>query len=341
MIVKCIAPIRICDLGGWTDTWFAKSGCVLNIAVSPCVEVTIISRKRRKGDPQVTIRAENYHDTYTIDPQSKSFGKHPLIEAAFTLFKMPSNISLDVTIFSEAPVGASTGTSAAVSVALIGALDLMSGRKMTTYDIAQRAHYIETKLLHLQAGVQDQLCSACGGINFLDIRYPDAAVCPLQLTNGLLWELESRLLLIYLGKPHHSSALHESVIDCLEQSEKFKKRLVPLRTAAVFGKEALLRGDLDAFGYAMRKNTEAQRGLHPELIGERADYVIDMAKKFKLSGYKVNGAGGEGGSITLLLPSGSPGKRKIINAIVSGHTEFQNIPIQLAPHGLRRWVTTE
>jgi len=22
-IVNAIAPIRICDLGGWTDTWFA------------------------------------------------------------------------------------------------------------------------------------------------------------------------------------------------------------------------------------------------------------------------------------------------------------------------------
>ena len=35
------APIRICDVGGWTDTWFARHGRVFNIAVSPCVEVEV------------------------------------------------------------------------------------------------------------------------------------------------------------------------------------------------------------------------------------------------------------------------------------------------------------
>ena len=33
MIVKAVAPNRILDFGGWTDTWFARTGCVLNFAV--------------------------------------------------------------------------------------------------------------------------------------------------------------------------------------------------------------------------------------------------------------------------------------------------------------------
>ena len=32
-IVNSVAPIRICDNGGWTDTWFAKYGKIFNIAV--------------------------------------------------------------------------------------------------------------------------------------------------------------------------------------------------------------------------------------------------------------------------------------------------------------------
>ena len=35
------APTRICDNGGWTDTWFAQYGTVFNIAVSPAVEVQL------------------------------------------------------------------------------------------------------------------------------------------------------------------------------------------------------------------------------------------------------------------------------------------------------------
>lgn len=38
-IINAIAPIRINDFGGWTDTWFAKEGTILNIAVYPCAEI--------------------------------------------------------------------------------------------------------------------------------------------------------------------------------------------------------------------------------------------------------------------------------------------------------------
>ena len=40
-ILNAVAPIRICDLGGWTDTWFAEHGKVFNIGVHPGVEVQV------------------------------------------------------------------------------------------------------------------------------------------------------------------------------------------------------------------------------------------------------------------------------------------------------------
>ena len=36
---------------------------------------------------------------------------------------IPNDVALEASIYSEAPAGASTGTSAAVTVALIGSLD--------------------------------------------------------------------------------------------------------------------------------------------------------------------------------------------------------------------------
>ena len=40
-IINSVAPIRVCDNGGWTDTWFAKQGRIFNIGVYPYVEVQI------------------------------------------------------------------------------------------------------------------------------------------------------------------------------------------------------------------------------------------------------------------------------------------------------------
>lgn len=340
MIIQCTAPIRICDLGGWTDTWFAGSGKVLNIAVFPSVEVTVLTRPKRAHEPQITIHAENYGDVYTRRARARKWTKHPLIEAGFKLFELPRGLHLDVTLFSAAPAGASTGTSASVSVAILGALDLIGQRSLTSNELASKAHYIESELLKLQSGIQDQLCAAYGGISYIEMnRYPEASVSPIVLPEELTWELEARLVLVYLGKPHASSAVHETVIRRLEQSPKYRHYLDPLREAAEAGKAALLRGDLVAFGQAMIANTQAQRKLHPELIGERARTVIEIAQRFEVSGYKVNGAGGAGGSVTLLLRPGAREKHALIAAIEAAHSDFRNVPVRLAPCGLRRWRT--
>ncbi len=34
-IINSVAPIRICDNGGWTDTWFAGQGRIFNIRNIP------------------------------------------------------------------------------------------------------------------------------------------------------------------------------------------------------------------------------------------------------------------------------------------------------------------
>ncbi len=40
-VINSVAPIRICDNGGWTDTWFAEHGKVFNIGVYPYVETQV------------------------------------------------------------------------------------------------------------------------------------------------------------------------------------------------------------------------------------------------------------------------------------------------------------
>ena len=338
-IIKCTAPIRICDLGGWTDTWFAERGMVLNIAVFPAVEVVIaVSRRGSSSSPQITIHAENYGETYDLPTDNSAFSKHPLIEEACKAFNIAEDVHLDVSIHSEAPAGASTGTSAAVSVAMIAAMDLAAGGRMTSYQIARKSHYLETVKLGFQAGVQDQLASAYGGINLIEIsNYPEASVSPLYLDPQTQWELESRLLLVYLGSPHSSSEVHKLVIQKLEDSQTFRKKLDPLRLCAEEGKFALLAGDIEAFGSAMSRNTEAQRELHPDLVGAKAQAVISIAQDFRISGFKVNGAGGDGGSVTLLLPAGLHRRQELCRRLPAAAPGVQAIPVTIAPYGLRRW----
>jgi len=340
-IINSVAPIRICDNGGWTDTWFAGHGKIFNIGVYPYAEVQIEVYGRDEQEERVIINAENYGERYGVTPgEQRKQTRHPLLEAAIERMKVPEEAAIHVTIFSEAPAGASVGTSAAVTVALIGALDSLTPGRLTRDEIARAAHSIEVDALHQQSGIQDQLCSVHGGINFIEMaRYPEGVVTQLSVPDPVWWELERRLVLVFLGRSHSSSEVHEKVIRELSGEGPDCKRLADLRITAERSRDAILSGDFRALGAAMTENTGAQGRLHPELISRDAWRVIEIAREHGALGWKVNGAGGLGGSITILADSRSHVKRTMTRAIEQENALFKNIPVYLSRFGIRIWET--
>jgi D-glycero-alpha-D-manno-heptose-7-phosphate kinase len=337
-IINGIAPIRICDNGGWTDTWFAKTGKIFNIGVYPYVEVQVEVFHREDQPQQIVVFAENYGQHFAVTHKTGGWGEHPLLEAAIERMKVPSNLALNLTIYSEAPSGASTGTSAAVGVALVGALDRLTKGHLTAHEVAYTAQAIETQMLKLQCGIQDQLCSAYGGINYIEMfDYPYATVSPIQVPNTIWWELERRLALIYFGKSHTSSAVHEKVIRDLEGSAPDCQKLQDLRATAEKSRDAVYAGDFAELGKAMIENTEAQERLHPDLVSADARRVIEIAKAHGALGWKVNGAGGDGGSLTILSGALSHVRRAMIREIEAENHLFKNIHLYLSRAGLRTW----
>jgi D-glycero-alpha-D-manno-heptose-7-phosphate kinase len=337
-IINCVAPIRICDNGGWTDTWFAKHGKIFNIGVYPYVEVQVEVFENCARGREVMVFAENYGERFAATGVQSDWGQHALLQAAIARMKVPTDTALKVTIFSEAPSGASTGTSAAVAVALVGALDRLTQGHLTAHEVAYTAQAIETEMLKLQCGIQDQLCSAYGGINYIEMfDYPRATVSQIQIPNSIWWELERRLVLIYFGKSHSSSAVHEKVIRELEGSGPDCRKLQDLRATAEKSRDAIHAGDFVVLGRAMIENTEAQERLHPDLVSRDARRVIEIAKGHGALGWKVNGAGGDGGSLTILTGTLSHVKRALIRDIETEHPMFKNIPIYLSRYGLRTW----
>jgi D-glycero-alpha-D-manno-heptose-7-phosphate kinase len=337
-IINSVAPIRICDNGGWTDTWFAEYGRIFNIGVVPYAEVQIQVYHHDERPDRIVIHAENYGERYVMHPEISGWDRHPLLAATIERMQVPQDLALEVTIFSEAPSGASTGTSAAVTVALVGALDCLTPGRLAPHEIAYTAQSIEVDMLKQQCGIQDQLCSAYGGINYIEMfRYPHATVSQIQVSNSIWWELERRLVLIYLGRSHSSSQVHERVIRELENAGSGCQQLEDLRATAAWSRDAVYTGDFRALGQAMIANTEAQGRLSSHLISQDAWRVIDIARAHGALGWKVNGAGGQGGSITILCSPLSQAKRAMIREVEQDNPLFRNIPIYLSRFGVRTW----
>ena len=304
----------------------------------PYAEVQIDVCPRDDAEQRIIICAENFGERYVVNPESLGWDRHPMIEAAIARMGIPEELTVNITVHSEAPAGCATGTSAAVSVALIGALDRLTPGRLNPHQVAHIAHSIETEMLGQQCGIQDQLCSAYGGINFIEMfEYPHACVSQILPDNSIWWELERRLVLIYLGKSHSSSDVHKQVVKTLEGLGPDCAQLSALRLTAQKSANAIYSGDFQAFGEAMKENTRAQESLDASLVCEADHQIIEIAKAHGAIGWKVNGAGGDGGSISLLCGGSSFMKRAMIREIEQSNPLFKNIPIHLSRQGLRTW----
>src|SRR5262249_35660224 len=140
-------------------------------------------------EARIVIDAQSYGDRYGFEPGAPP-DRQPLLEAAIAEVGIPEGVSVEIQIRSQVPAGASTGTSAAVAVALIGALDALTPGRLTAREVAYAAHRVEVERLGLQSGIQDQLCGAHGGINYIEIDpYPQATVTQLAVGTDLRAEL--------------------------------------------------------------------------------------------------------------------------------------------------------
>ena len=288
------APVRTADIGGWTDTWFAGVGAVCNIAIDHRAQVTIVHEP--DAVPKVDLSLAITGERYSYRPGEPP-GRHAIIEHAINA-TMPEG-SVTITIDDSIEPGSGLGTSAAVMVALVAGLLACDGHPMDPEDIATRAHLYET-FTGKQSGVQDHWASACGGISLFTVEYPSVVRAAVAVSDTTSDELARRLHTVYLGSPHASSALHDEVIARLETQRA--PCLDDMRAAAVAAAAALAGGDLDAYGAALTANHDAIRTMHPALVGSDARELVDLAVQFGARGWKVNGAGGEGGSMVVLGP---------------------------------------
>lgn len=333
--IRALAPVRVCDVGGWTDTWFGSPGQVCSVAVGPGIEVVADLVRPDSGarhrPPAVHLVAPDLGADYRFDPTAVVNPRHPLLEhcvAEATAGRLEALTAtgpghdLRVTIRSGVPVGASLGTSASVMVALLAALDRLlhspaegsgddADRVLVSpaTELARRAHIVETGPAGRQAGVQDHWAAALGGFQHLVVdTYPEVRARPLAVTDAVSAELGARLVTVVFG-PHDSSEVHDEVIHALLSCDgdahlRVRQATRKLSSLATVAAAALEAGDIDGWADVLTRSTVTQAELHARLVGPAHTAAIDKVRALGAAGWKVNGAGGNGGSLTVVAGTG-------------------------------------
>lgn len=332
--VTVTTPVRIADVGGWTDTWFARTGAVCHLGVGPGVTVQAVLHDAPITTHPVRLIAPDLSEDYPCGPSTSGDwadpepGRHPLLEHAVAAvcrrFAPPGPITLTIT--SAVPPGASLGTSASVVVAVITALEQLVDPEAATTSgaglshanrrrLAVSAHQVETEAAARESGVQDQWAAAFGAAQFLEITdYPQARQTTIALPDALRSSLDDQVVTVVLGG-HDSSMVHAEVIAALakspvrssegppemhgEASDRRRSVLAELADLAFQARDALAAGDFASWAAVLTAATQAQERLHSGLIGANHRSLIDLARAHHAAGWKVNGAGGDAGSLTV------------------------------------------
>ncbi|TSC92658.1 MAG: GHMP kinase, partial [Candidatus Berkelbacteria bacterium Athens1014_28] len=217
------------------------------------------------------------------------FDRTDLLNAAMEAVGIPPRVEGQLFVSSVIPSGASTGTSAGISIGITSAFEYLKRGEIDPYWVARKTHEIETILMGLECGVQDQgaIAAACGA-TYVDIyRYPNFSVSPIHLDLTTINKLESGLLTFVYGKPHKSSDVHKMVIEEIVKIGRLHPGLERIRLLAPEARYCLLDGDMYGYGQVLNRNTECQRELHPKLISDECQSLIDWSKQFDPLGGKV------------------------------------------------------
>ena len=261
-----------------------------------------------------------------------------------------------LTTWSEAPAGAGLGGSSAMGVAVCGALArlragfrlrptlrLRSGqagfggqvggqgarrRAAAPHEWIAVVRDVEARILGVPTGEQDHYPAVYGGAS------------AIHLEPGRTWreelpvraeELESRLVLVYTGKPRKSGINNWEVLkNYIDGDRGLRRNFEEIAEAAREMRAALLRGDWRAVAEAMRRDAEARRKNSP---GIETPFIRTLAKTGKKNGAlaaKVCGAGG-GGCVVFLC---EPKKRgELASALASAGATL--LPFRVAGGGVQ------
>jgi D-glycero-alpha-D-manno-heptose-7-phosphate kinase len=117
-----------------------------------------------------------------------------LLEAVRAAFGVDDAVR--ITIESDLTPGTGLGGSAAAAVSLLAAFHAALGRAVPPQELATHASLLERETLGLRCGLQDQLCSAEGGV--LDLRFFDDgfSLSRIDPSPDLARDLASGLLLL-------------------------------------------------------------------------------------------------------------------------------------------------
>jgi len=234
------------------------------------------------------VRAE-LNDSIIIQSQigrtGIDFEKHPYISSVIEKMREIAPIKgVFLEVDSEIPVGSGLGSSAAVTIACIGALNELFGCGLTLEEIAKLGHEMEIRVQGA-ASPTDTYVSTFGGVVTIPerrkLRTPDCE--------------------IVIGDTGIFSSTKELVANVRKLRESYPELIEPLMASigriSKIGESLVMAGDYSSIGRLMNVNQGLLDALGVNIL--ELSRLIYSARRAGAFGAKITGAGGGGCMVAL------------------------------------------
>jgi D-glycero-alpha-D-manno-heptose-7-phosphate kinase len=299
-MLRARAPLRVSLAGGGTDVPpfpEREGGVVLSSTINRYAYATL----RPRDDGGVTVTSLDYGDSvdFGVDDPLVLDGRLDLPKAAIARVRrfdgaLPTT-GFDLFLHTNAPPGSGLGSSSAVVVNVLALVARHCGMDLTPHELAEVACRLERDDLAIPGGLQDQYAAAFGGFNFMEFHAERVVVYPLRVAASTIHELEHNMLLAYLGHPRVSDHIIEDQVRRFEDGEPDSTTALRAQKEIAHAmKEALLRGEVAAFGALLGEAWTQKRRMSDRIATPLIDEAVEVALRSGALGAKVTGAGGGG-----------------------------------------------
>ncbi len=330
-VIRARTPVRIDLAGGWTDVAeFAQDtpGAVVNFTINLW---TYASLRPRHGSREVEIFSADFDEYVTArDIRELEYnGQVDLVKAAVR--ELDSGEGLSIQTRSDAPPGSGLGTSAALGVALLGALGHHAGKPLLDFEIAELASRLERHELGIRGGKQDHYASALGGLNFMEFYGETVRTAHIPISTATQFYLEKHLLLVYTGRSRLSGNIHTHVWGGYAAKDPTVVGAIErMKELARLTKDALISGNMRRLTECVNENWTCQKALHPSVLGPDTERLLEAVSGQGLAGAKACGAGGGGCVLLLAQPDQEHRVRRAVEQIPG----MTILPVSLQSSGL-------
>lgn len=246
-----------------------------------CCAVDLRTRVQVELDESVDVSIESVLGKTGID-----FETHPYVSAVIERMRAFASIKgISIKIESDIPVGSGVGSSAAVTIATIAALNTLFGCNLTLEEIAKLGHEIEIQVQGV-ASPTDTYVSTMGGVVMIPQRK----------------KLKNIDCGIVIGNTNVFSSTKELVANVAKLRESYPHIIGPVLSAigsmSEIGEELVNNGDYTSIGNLMNIN----HGLLDSVgVGSiELSSLVYAARSSGAFGAKTTGAGGGGCMVALM-----------------------------------------